>query len=355
SFASWGGDASGDSAQTTVAVDKHLTVTADFSRDYIMPTLTDSHFRSDGNFQFTVVAEPGVENNIQYSFDLENWVDYRTDTNPGELYIPVIPPVGAKGMYFRVLVTGKGYSDNIVGFQLLDVPTGKSLLSNPLAKGDNTLATLLPSGPGKLTVSTWDGGSGSWTASTFGDAWSAAGLVVAPGQAAMFDNNTGAALTLQFTGSVVQGRLSSALPGGVSYHAATLPIAGSLVTDFGFSGAEGLKVALLDNATGNWTTSTFSGGAWSPSEPSLAAAQGFRVTSNVATSWDRNINLNSQGTPKIAVQPVGAMRSAGQPVAFSVEATGTPLEYQWRFNGLNIAGANAATLELAGVQQANAG
>ena len=49
------------------------------------------------------------------------------------------------------------------------------------------------------------------------------------------------------------------------------------------------------------------------------------------------------------------MRIAGQPVAFSVEATGTPLEYQWRFNGLSIVGANAATLELADVQQANAG
>ena len=355
SFASWGGDASGAAAQTTVAVDKHLTVTADFSRDYRMPTLTNPHFRADGNFEFTVVAEPGVENNIQYSFDLENWVDYRTDTNPGELYIPVIPPVGAKGMYFRVLVTGKGYSDNIVGFQLLDVPIGKSLLSNPLAKGENTLSTLLPDGPAKLTVSIWDSDSGSWKASTFGDAWSDAGLVVAPDQAAMFDNNTGAALTLQFTGSVVQGSLSSALPSGESYHTATLPIAGGLAADFAFPAVNGLQVALLDNATGDWVTSTFSGGAWSPSEPSLTAAQGFRVTANAATSWDRDINLNSQGTPKIATQPVGAMRIAGQPVAFSVEATGTPLEYQWRFNGLSIVGANAATLELADVQQANAG
>ena len=130
SFASWGGDASGPRANHR-RVDKNLTVTADFSRDYRMPTLTNPHFRADGNFEFTVVAEPGVENNIQYSFDLENWVDYRTDTNPGELYIPVIPPGRREGHVLRVLVTGKGYSDNIVGFQLLDVPIGKSLLSNP--------------------------------------------------------------------------------------------------------------------------------------------------------------------------------------------------------------------------------
>ena len=355
SFASWGGDASGDTAQTTVTVDKHLTVTADFSRDYIMPTLSDSHFRTDGNFQFTVVAEPGVENNIQYSFDLENWVDYRTDTNPGELYIPVIPQVGRKGMYFRVLVPGKGYSDNIVGYRLLDVPTGKSLLSNPLANGDNTLPTLLPGGPAKLTVSTWDSDSASWKASTFGDAWSDAGLVVAPGQAALFENKSVDRVTLTFVGEVVQGSLSTTVPSGESYHAATLPIAGGLATNFGFPTANGLQVSLLDNATGDWTTHTFSDGTWSPSEPSLAAAQGFRVTAAGALSWDRDISLNLQGTPKIVTQPVGAMRIAGQSITFSVEATGTPLEYQWRFNGLNIAGANAATIELASVEQSNAG
>ena len=150
SFENWAGDVSGDAVQITVTVDKHLTVTADFSRDYIMPTLTDSQFREDGNFQFTIVAEPGAKTKLQYSFDLENWVDYRTDTNPGELYVPVIPPDGIKGMYFRVLVIGKGYSDNIVGYQLLDLPVGKSLLSNPLSNGDNTLATILPGGPAKL-------------------------------------------------------------------------------------------------------------------------------------------------------------------------------------------------------------
>ena len=355
SFASWGGDASGDSAQTTVTVGKHLTVTADFSRDYIMPTLKDAHFRADGTFQFTVVAEPGVKNNIQYSFDLENWVDHSTQTNPGELHVPVIPPAGSVGMYFRVLVTGKGYSDNIAGYHLLEVPTGQSLLSSPLAKGDNTLATLLPSGPANLTVSTWNSEAGEWTASTFGEAWSNAGLTIAPGQAALFDNKTGSAVTLKFTGQVTQGSLSAAIPVGDSYHAVTLPLAGEVSTDFELPTAEGLKVSLLNNATGEWTTSTFTDGAWSPSEPGLAAGQGFRVTSLDALNWNRDINLNSQGTPKIVSQPVGALRIAGQPMTFSVEATGTPLEYQWRFNGMNIDGATSATLQLANVQHANAG
>ena len=315
----------------------------------------DAHFRADGTFQFTVVAEPGVKNNIQYSFDLENWVDHSTQTNPGELHVPVIPPAGSVGMYFRVLVTGKGYSDNIAGYHLLEVPTGQSLLSSPLAKGDNTLATLLPSGPANLTVSTWNSEAGEWTASTFGEAWSNAGLTIAPGQAALFDNKTGSAVTLKFTGQVTQGSLSAAIPVGDSYHAATLPLAGEVSTDFELPTAEGLKVSLLNNATGDWETSTYTDGAWSPNELALAAGQGFRVTSLKALNWSRDINLNSQGTPKIVSQPVGALRIAGQPMSFSVEATGTPLEYQWRFNGMNIDGATSATLQLANVQHANAG
>ncbi|MED6315072.1 MAG: immunoglobulin domain-containing protein, partial [Verrucomicrobiota bacterium] len=170
-----------------------------------------------------------------------------------------------------------------------------------------------------------------------------------------FDNNSGASMTLRFTGSVMQGNISSLLPNGVSYHAVTMPVAGALTANFGFPAINGLQVALLDNTTDDWKTSTYSEGTWSPSEPILAAAQGFRVTANAAATWDRNINLNSQGTPKIVTQPVGAMRIAGQSVVFRVEAAGTPLEYQWRFNGLNIRGANTATLELANVQQANAG
>ena len=87
-------------------------------------------FWPNGNFQFTVVSDPGASCSIQYSFDLENWMDYRTDTNPGELHVPVTP-AGTKGMYFRVLVKGKGYSDNIVGYENFPNPIEIPLSSGP--------------------------------------------------------------------------------------------------------------------------------------------------------------------------------------------------------------------------------
>jgi hypothetical protein len=55
--------------------------------------------------------------------------------------------------------------------------------------------------------------------------------------------------------------------------------------------------------------------------------------------------------PFIIAHPVGANVIFGTNVAFSVSAGGsTPLTYQWRFNGTNIAGATDATLALTNVQ-----
>jgi hypothetical protein len=60
--------------------------------------------------------------------------------------------------------------------------------------------------------------------------------------------------------------------------------------------------------------------------------------------------------PVITTQPADRSVLLGGKATFAVTATGTaPLSYQWRQNGVNLAGANAATLEINGVAAANAG
>ena len=60
--------------------------------------------------------------------------------------------------------------------------------------------------------------------------------------------------------------------------------------------------------------------------------------------------------PAITTQPVSQVAALGAPVTFSVAADGTaPLAYQWRRNGVDIAGATAASYTIAAVQQALAG
>jgi uncharacterized repeat protein (TIGR03803 family) len=60
--------------------------------------------------------------------------------------------------------------------------------------------------------------------------------------------------------------------------------------------------------------------------------------------------------PIITTQPQSQTAQAGSNVAFSVVASGLPWpDYQWQFNGQNIAGRTAASLSLTNVHFANAG
>ena len=60
--------------------------------------------------------------------------------------------------------------------------------------------------------------------------------------------------------------------------------------------------------------------------------------------------------PIITSQPASQAASVGDTVAFSVTAAGdAPLSYQWRWNGLGLAGQTASSLTLNDVQLTNAG
>jgi hypothetical protein len=89
------------------------------------------------------------------------------------------------------------------------------------------------------------------------------------------------------------------------------------------------------------------------------ASSGFTnpvsVAQNVA-NIDFAANLTSYTAPNITTQPLSQTVNPGTNVTFTVAATGTtPIYYQWRFNGGNIAGANGATYTRNNVQAANAG
>jgi hypothetical protein len=72
------------------------------------------------------------------------------------------------------------------------------------------------------------------------------------------------------------------------------------------------------------------------------------------TSGTAVVTLNAP--PTIVTQPVNLVANPGKGASFSVVAGGTaPFTYQWRKNGVNIAGAVAATYTLASAQAASAG
>jgi len=62
------------------------------------------------------------------------------------------------------------------------------------------------------------------------------------------------------------------------------------------------------------------------------------------------------GPPKLATEPEDQVANLGWDVTFSVSATSVlPMSYQWRFNGVSLAGATNASLVLTNVQVAQAG
>ena len=67
--------------------------------------------------------------------------------------------------------------------------------------------------------------------------------------------------------------------------------------------------------------------------------------------------LNVAGIPPVITsQPQSLVVNLTSDTALSVTATGTaPLEYQWRFNGINIPGATSSTFTILNFQAANAG
>jgi glucose/arabinose dehydrogenase len=68
------------------------------------------------------------------------------------------------------------------------------------------------------------------------------------------------------------------------------------------------------------------------------------------------IIYTNNNAPAITNHPVSQTVTAGQPVTFSVSASGaTPFTYQWRKNGTNISGANASSYSIASTVQADSG
>lgn len=72
---------------------------------------------------------------------------------------------------------------------------------------------------------------------------------------------------------------------------------------------------------------------------------------------DHCMGSSTPSAPSITSQPQSATVALGQSVSFAVAASGTaPLSYQWRKNGVNIAGAaNAPSYSIAAVSSADAG
>ncbi len=101
----------------------------------------------------------------------------------------------------------------------------------------------------------------------------------------------------------------------------------------------------------NGTTFTLNG-----LQPASAGNYSVVVTNTAGSVTSAVAILTVLVPPTIATQPQSATNVAGTSAVFTASAAGTaPLNYQWQFNGANLAGATTASLTLSNVQPADAG
>lgn len=88
-----------------------------------------------------------------------------------------------------------------------------------------------------------------------------------------------------------------------------------------------------------------------------AALAGYTASTAVTRTVEvRHADSSAGGAPTIAVQPTATSVTAGGAVTLAVTATGSaPLTYQWRRNGVALAGATGATLALNGASAGDVG
>ena len=91
-------------------------------------------------------------------------------------------------------------------------------------------------------------------------------------------------------------------------------------------------------------------------QPTNAGSYAVVITNSLGSITSSAAILAVGTAPAITAQPQGQSVAAGPTVGFSVTCTGTsPLTYQWRLNGTNLAGASGSTYSITNSQSTDAG
>jgi len=185
------------------------------------------------------------------------------------------------------------YSLNVVGYYNVPVVANQLMMvANQLNTTNNTIGSLLPSGPPGAQLYKFNGG---YTIYTFDDVdlvwYPDAKGTLNPGEGAFFRSPV--ATTITFVGEVLQGSLTNTLPiNQYAIRSSMVPQAATL-SQLGLAGEPGDQLYQYANG---YTIFTFDDVdlVWYPHEPSLGVGEAFFYhKSPIATqsNWVRNFTV----------------------------------------------------------------
>jgi hypothetical protein len=185
------------------------------------------------------------------------------------------------------------YSLNVVGYANVTLPTGFTMVGNPLQGTNDGINTVLPNVPLGTLLYKFNGSFGSPAEfAGVGVGWDTPSMTLAPGEGAFIQ--VPSATTVTFVGEVIQGNTTNAMPSGFSIRASKVPQAAGLTSTLAFPAVAGDFIYFFNKATQSYTGGVYEsagGNLWDPSEPTPEVGQAFWVQKGAAANWIRNFTV----------------------------------------------------------------
>lgn len=241
-----------------------------------------------GPFRFEVKVTPDCTYDIQASSDLRNWCSVLSGNAQAATVEYVDSDAPKSGFRFYRAFCGECVSSNVIGYVTIAVPPGFSMISNPLNAPSNTIAALFPNSADGTTICKFDTSLFRLTNNIVKDGvWKNKDEKLVPGEGAIFFNPTTDFKTLNFVGEVSQGRLTNAIPAGLSIRSSIIPQPGRLSQDLGFPLADGDVVHLFDRDQQKYVVYPFSASEWEKNQPIIGVGESFWIGKTSPDNWVR--------------------------------------------------------------------
>jgi len=190
-----------------------------------------------------------------------------------------------------ISATAQVYSVNAVGYVNKTLPSGFSMVANPLNNGDNKVTDVFGANPPSIVVYKYDGSFSVNAYDADFEEWDNGEQTLSPGEG-FFVLNGGDAVTVTFIGEVPQGTLTTPLPAGFSIVSSQVPQEGKLDTDLGFP-TTGSPI-VYQFVGGSYSVNAYDADfeEWDNGSPVVGVGEAFWVMSSSAGEWTREFSVN---------------------------------------------------------------
>lgn len=189
-------------------------------------------------------------------------------------------------------INARDYFTNIIGYVQIKIPTGFSMISNPLDDGENEIGVLFSKEKinveDGIIIYKYDSESLQYSINSFDfGMWSDPYQKLNPGEGA-FILNINDPIDLLFTGEVRHGILSQIIPIGFSIQSSQVPQVGRLSFDLNFPIQEEDVIYQYNNELNQYIIYTYNFGEWLDEEPVIEIGESFFVNKIQEIKWERD-------------------------------------------------------------------